>query len=421
MKVDRVELENYLLTKCEKVAMNNEKCENTREYLLEKYAIPYGITMDMIARGKLSEQNDHILFCLLDGLLQVLEDKEETRNNILEKFYSSVEVKTYSTTKKPDERIKFPLVIKCHQVTEDQWIGVTDTEWFMKLRESQLINYNEETQRTLTHKIKNGNDFYSVTVKRPTVEGIRKRLRNGEYIPTPITLNIPVDDESADFYYDSGDNTLIINKLRWFDICDGYHRYVAMREEKDENPEFNYNWELRIINFTEERAKYFVYQEAQRARLSKADANTMDIFAVSNRIADGLNKDSTFNLFGEINNSGGNIPLSAFVKAVNYFYANSKEYKNENIFRLNVIKDLREKFNYLTNVNDKYLTQKYSFLDIIIILYIFTKDVEMNNMDGYIQEMVKRADKIDKRKVRLSRNITKNLISDLDKIFAEVQ
>jgi len=60
-------------------------------------------------------------------------------------------------------------------------------------------------------------------------------------------------------------------------------------------------------------------------------------------------------------------------------------------------------------------------LDIIIILYIFTKDVEMNNMDGYIQEMVKRADKIDKRKVRLSRNITKNLISDLDKIFAEVQ
>lgn len=421
MKVDRVELENYLLTKCEKVAMNNEKCENTREYLLEKYAIPYGITMDMIARGKLSEQNDHILFCLLDGLLQVLEDKEETRNNILEKFYSSVEVKTYSTTKKPNEKIKFPLVIKCHQVTEDQWIGVTDTEWFMKLRESQLINYNEETQRTLTHKIKNGNDFYSVTVKRPTVEGIRKRLRNGEYIPTPITLNIPVDDESADFYYDSGDNTLIINKLRWFDICDGYHRYVAMREEKDENPEFNYNWELRIINFTEERAKYFVYQEAQRARLSKADANTMDIFAVSNRIADGLNKDSTFNLFGEINNSGGNIPLSAFVKAVNYFYANSKEYKNENIFRLNVIKDLREKFNYLTNTNDKYLTQKYSFLDIIIIFYIFTKDIELNKMSDYIQEMGKRATEIDKRKVRLSRNITKNLISDLDKIFAEVQ
>lgn len=421
MKVDRLELEKYLLTKCEKVAMSNEKCENTREYLLKKYAIPYGITMDMIARGKLSEQNDHILFCLLDGLLQVLEDKEETRNNILEKFYSSVEVKTYSTTKKPDERIKFPLVIKCHQVTEDQWIGVTDTEWFMKLRECQLINYNEETQRTLTHKIKNGNDFYSVTVKRPTVEGIRKRLRNGEYIPTPITLNIPIDDESADFYYDSGDNTLVINKLRWFDICDGYHRYVAMREEKDENPEFNYNWELRIINFTEERAKYFVYQEAQRARLSKADANTMDIFAVSNRIADGLNKDSTFNLFGEINNSGGIIPLSAFVKAVNYFYANSKEYKNENIFRLNVIKDLREKFNYLTNTNDKYLTQKYSFLDIIIIFYIFTKDIELNKMSDYIQEMEKRATEIDKRKVRLSRNITKNLISDLDKIFAEVQ
>lgn len=421
MKVDRVELENYLLTKCEKVAMNNEKCENIREYLLEKYAIPYGITMDMIARGKLSEQNDHILFCLLDGLLQVLEDKEEIRNNILEKFYSSVEVKTYSTTKKPNERIKFPLVIKCHQVTEDQWIGVTDTEWFMKLRECQLINYNEETQRTLTHKIKNGNDFYSVTVKRPTVEGIRKRLRNGEYIPTPITLNIPIDDESVDFYYDSGDNTLVINKLRWFDICDGYHRYVAMREEKDENPEFNYNWELRIINFTEERAKYFVYQEAQRAKLSKADANTMDIFAISNRIADGLNRDSAFNLFGEINNSGGNIPLSAFIKALNYFYANNKEYKNENIFRLNVIKDLREKFNYLTNTNDKYLTQKYSFLDIIIIFYIFTKDIELNKMSDYIQEMEKRATEIDKRKVRLSRNITKNLISDLDKIFAEVQ
>ena len=419
MKVNRLELENYLLSKCERIAINNEQCETIRCFLLEKYAIPYGMTMDMVARGKLGEQTEHILFCLLDGVLNIT--KEKNNDSILERFFSPVEIKTFSTTKKPDTKMKFPLVIKCNQVAEDQWIGVADSEWFMKLRENQLINYNERTQRTLTHIVKQDGDYYKITLKEATVNGIRTRLQRGEYIPTPITLNIPIDDENADFYYDSGDNTLIIKSLRWFDICDGYHRYVAMREEKDENPEFNYSWELRIINFTEERAKYFVYQEAQRARLNRADANTMDIFAIGNRIVDGLNKDAMFNLFGEINNTGGNIPLSAFVKTLNYFYLKDKTYKNENMFRLNVIKELREKFNHLTNVNDEYLTHKYTYLDLLIIMYVFTKEVDLERMDYYIQEMRKRENRIDKRKAYISKNITKHLINDLDKIFAEVQ
>lgn len=419
MKVDRLELENYLLTKCERIAINNELCGNIRDFLLEKYAIPYGMTMDMVARGKLSEQNDHILFCLLDGVLSVLKNKE--RDSIIDKYYSESEIRTFSTTKKPDTKMKFPLVIKCSQVADDQWIGVADSEWFMKLRECQLINYNEETQRTLTHVIKDGNDYYKITLKESTVNGIRKRLQNKEYIPTPITLNIPIDDDTADFYYDSTENVLVINSLKAFDICDGYHRYIAMCREKDANAEFVCNWEIRIINFSEDKAKYFVYQEAQRAKLNKADANAMDVFAISNRIADGLNKDSMFNLFGEINNNGGNIPLSAFVKTLNYFYLKDQTYKNENVFRLSIIKDLREKFNHLTNVNDEYLTLKYTYFDIIIIFYVFTKEIDLDKMDYYIKEMKKRENRIDKRKIGISKKITKHLISDLDQIFTEVQ
>ena len=82
------------------------------------------------------------------------------------------------------------------------------------------------------------------------VSEIAYAYEHNEFIPNTLTFNIPMET-NFDFYYDEDSCTLIINSLPYFDISDGYHRYVAMCRERDVNPSFNIPWELRIINFSD--------------------------------------------------------------------------------------------------------------------------------------------------------------------------
>lgn len=415
MKKQRKELEKYLLEQCEKIAFYPEKCEEVRKNLLQKYNIPRGTTMDMIVRGRLEEQTEHILFCLLDGIKDFVNQK-----TIVEEFFMPVEIEKYSTTKIIEEKIKFPIVIKCLQVEDDQWIGATDTSFFMDLRKIQKINYNENTQRTLTKIITRNGEYYKITVKEETVAGIRGCLQRGEYIPTPITLNIPLES-NTDFYYDEEQNALIINSLEYFDILDGYHRYVAMSREKDVNPEFNCSWELRIVNFAEDRAKYFVFQEDLKTKMKKIDSKAMNTYSAANRVADLLNKDSSFNLFREINDAGGKISFAEFAKVIEAFYFKDTKAANENELVIKVKNELKSKINYLTEVDESYLTKAYTYVDLLIMVYVFANADELSSLDNYIKGITANTDQISQAKLSRGRNITKTVINDLDRIFAEVK
>lgn len=415
MKKDRSELEKYLLRQCERIALYPDKCEAIRKELLEKYDIPTGMTMDMIARGKLAEQTEHILFCLLQGIENFTSDK-----NVIEEYFMPIEIEKYSQTKMPKKRMKFPIVIKCNQVTEEQWIGATDANFFMALREMQLINYNENAQRTLTKVIANGKEYFRITTKEETVNGIRGCLQRGEYIPTPITLNIPLEVNS-DFYYDEDQGVLVINSLPYFDIADGYHRYVAMCREKNVNPAFNCNWELRIVNFAEDRARYFVYQESLKTPMTKMDAKAMNSYGAANRATDMLNKDSTFGLFGQINNFGGKISASEFIKILEAFYFKDKSGTDENELVKKVKNDVKNKLNYLIDIDESYLTKRYTYVDLLVMLYVFANTDDLSALDVYIKGITEHIDKINPTKLHPSKNITKPLINDLDKIFKEVR
>lgn len=415
MRKDRRELEKYLLSKCEKIAEYPEQYGQIRTELLKKYNIPTGMTMDMIARGKIEEQTEYVLFCLLDGIKDITKDK-----NILEEFFMPVEIEKYSKTKMEKGKIKFPIVIKCIQTTDDQWIGATDTNFFMALRAEQKINYNENTQRTLTRIITQNGEYYKITVDEGTVKGIRGSLQRREYIPTPITLNIPLETNS-DFYYDSEQNALIINSLEYFDICDGYHRYVAMCREKDSNINFNCRWELRIINFTEDKARQFIYQEDQKTKMKKIDSDAMNMFNLANRITKNLNEDISFNLFGEINNVGGKISYSEFSKIIEELYIKGANSNNDNAFGMKIKNELKNKFNYLTEVSEEYLTKKYSYTDLVVVLYVFKKTEELSVMDRHIKAMLQGIITINKRKFTSTKAIGQSLLNDLDILYEEVK
>ena len=112
--------------------------------------------------------------------------KKET----LGKFFTEAEIQQLAETKMTVPKIKLPLQLQMLKVADNQWIGATDLKFIMKLREAQMLNYDENQQRAL-QIIKRGEiEIRKPFVSRKAVEEIREAMENGTYIPDAITLNM---------------------------------------------------------------------------------------------------------------------------------------------------------------------------------------------------------------------------------------
>lgn len=371
MLKSRKDLESFLSDRCESIVFNSKLCEEIREYMSEKYNIPTGTTMDMIARNILGNQTEFILFCLVEGIDHV------QKTNFTKEYFTELEIKQYKTEKLENNIIKFPLIIKCDQVAPDQWIGVANTKFFMDLRRAQLIKYNANAQRVMKRIVKGENVFFKLIPNKLAIKSIKTLMQKKMYIPTVITLNIPYDSD-ADFYFNAETRELVIKELDAFDISDGYHRYLAMCEESDRNEEFNYPMEIRIINFTDEKTRQFIYQEDQKTKMAKGNSNAMNSNRPSNNVVDKLNEMSTFEFKGQIGINSGTINYVDLSDVIEYFYFNiKKEYSNVDI--RNVRDNVKEKLNALAEYDAKYITKVLGAKELALIFHVFHKEENLIN------------------------------------------
>lgn len=363
MLKSREELNAFLGKKSERIVFNNELCQKIREYMLEKYEIPTGTTMDMIARNRLDEQTEFILFCLVDGIDYATNSKYKAD------FFSEIEINQYTKEKLESGRIKFPIEIKCDKVSDNQWIGATNSRFFMELRKAQLIKYNANAQRIMKRIIKGENILFKLIPNKLAIKAIRALMQKNMYIPTAITLNIPYDS-NASFYFDEKSRVLVINEIESFDISDGYHRYLAMCEENDANEEFNYPMEIRIINFTDEKTRQFIFQEDQKTKMARSNSDTMNINRPSNIVIDRLNEMVTFDFKGQIGRNDGTIDYAALSDLIEYFYF--KEKKNYgNLEIRNVANEIKEKLNALSEYNSEYINKVLGIRELAVIFHVF--------------------------------------------------
>jgi len=376
------ELENFLEGKCIKIALNNDLISKTRDYIFNKYNIPKGIIMDMITqRVSLIEKTEFELFCLLDGIDNVV------NTNNKEKYFTDIEIKTYLNEKLEVDGINFPLDIKCYQVSTDQWIGASDVDFFIKLRKAQLIKYNVNAQRVMKRIIKGATVLFKIVPNKLAIKSIKALMKSGRYIPTTITLNIPYDLD-AEFYYDEKEGKLVIKKLDIFDISDGYHRYLAVCELYDEDQNFNYPMEIRIVNFTDEKTRQFIFQEDQKTKMTKADSNTMNMNRPSNNAIDRLNEMSGFDLKGQIGRNTGLISYTDFSNVIEYFYFKEKKlYSNTEI--RNAANDIKVKLNSLIEYNEKYISKPLNIRELSLIFYVFSVEENVEKACSIIDEIIK--------------------------------
>ncbi len=407
MVQSRKNLEEFIVEECSKILGNKEECCRLYNELKDSYNIPIGMSSDIITlRKEASEYSEFVLFCILSVI----------GNKSVKDFFTKEEIKVYSKTKYETKKVKLPIVFdNIIQISDDQWIGKITVKQLMLFRDSQMINYNENSQRTMRRIIDGDKEYYKIFVNKLAVSKIRESYEKDLYIPNTITLNIPPDN--SEFSYK--DNCLTITELVHFDILDGYHRYLAMSQIYDLNDDFDYNMELRVVSFDEMKAQQFIYQEDQKTKMRKIDSDSFNQNNAGNIIAQRLNIDPLCNIQGMINRNNGIIPAGDFAHLVNFFFFRGVPKKKEREKVIETIGFLRDRFNVLTQSNPYFISKRYSTRQLLIVLYIFTKeDIALNELEPTISKVLKNIDRIDS-KLFSGEFPRKKLLTEIDSLINE--
>lgn len=367
MLKNRDVVHDFLDKKCMEIIFNQEKCLELYDFCYLNYNVPKSLTADLVAgRKTFAEVSEFCLFILIKGF-----DEIYNKNNI-GLFYTEQEIKAYLSAKYEIAGSKFPIEFNVIQVTPNQWIGSIDVQSLMKLRNAQLINYNENAQRALQKVIKGDKEFFKIQINKKAVNDIVDSLKSEMYIPDDLTLNIPEEDIENDFVFDPRTNRLVIKNIKHFDMTDGYHRYLSLCRLYDLNNEFNYNMELRITNFSEEKARQFIWQKDQKTKMRKIDSESFNTVNPGNIVASKINESSKCNIQGMVTQKG-NYNYAYVAAWINYLFFPAKLGKADSkLLILEVTKDFIESFNLLTEEDNQYLTMSFDYKTIAIIMTIFS-------------------------------------------------
>ena len=358
MKKQRQKLEKELAMLFSNLENKTTKQDYYRQ-IEDKYNIPIDISSDIISmRRYISEYNEFILYAITDI---VYPDK-------ISEYFTDRELSMYEGQKYKKTTIAPVIELQMFRVTDDQWIGVSDAQWMMQLREAQMINYNADTQRALTIMLNGGKEIGVPTVNGNAVNAIADLYSHGLFIPNTLSLNIDADNVDVELIYDEEHHKLIIKNLNMFDIFDGYHRYLGMAKNYDKDHTFNYPTELRITNFSITKAKQFIYQEDQKTPMKKVDSETYNMQNPSNIVIEKLNSDTTFDLCNNINLKNGLINTGSLsVALTQYYFPKTRKHDRKEIIKYT--KEIKNGLNEFIEEYDYYLSNIWQKYEIWMIVY----------------------------------------------------
>ena len=323
-------------------------------------------------------------------------------NSSLQRFYTQDEIESFSEEKFVNETIEFPIKFSCmSQVTDTQWIGSITLQRLMQLKRSRLINYEEGEQRALTRTRLGKTEIYRPYVNRKAVAAIKRSMELGEYIPDPITLNMP---EGSEYFFEDGELSVYSLPKGMFNLDDGYHRYIAMSQIYDFNPDFDYPMELRIVNFSKSKANVFIWQQDQKTLMRRIVSDTYNKNATQSKISQRLNQATDCNIQGMIGINGAAINEGIFNALIAHFFI-PKDLRKEDEMKtiIMVTNELKEKFNEVTSQNEIFLNHYTNEL-LFATIYIFSTDTPRDKYAKTILEIVGKLSEEEKKMMTVTAN-----------------
>lgn len=363
--------------------------------LNDKYNLSLNYTTKIITGMEdISAYSDFIIYCFTTEYLP---------NFDLSHYFSEDEIKEYSVSKIEDTKLSFPIKWKMIKIAEDHWIGKTTAREIAQLMNSQFINYNEKTQRTLSYK----DGVYSITTNKTAINSIYTALDDGSFIPNTITLNVPEDVE-----YDYVAGEFIISAGTHLDILDGYHRYLALIKKCELDSKFDYPMELRIVAFSEEKAKQFIYQEDQKTKMKKIDSYSYNQKDYGNQIISMLNQSVLLN---DVFSPTGVIDAAIASATINRIYFKGAYRKVVRSEIINIKDKYLKGFEKLLNSSPHILDQRWKKNYIICVFYLLSLDKDIPDLEKDINKLCNAAE--ESGIIFRTNNVMCQDIARLDKIY----
>lgn len=304
MLKDRTIINQKMKDDLKKLRSDKNLINDIAEKVKVEYNVPITDSIDFFTLYKSAEAyTDFELFAMLS-----VYDSRFTKG-----VFTPLEIKMYSTMKKEEDNVKFPLVFDMIEIGNDQYIGRISCQDIIKYGKANLITYNIEQQRILKKKIKGENTFWQIDIDSKQVDAIATSYMENEFIPNTITFNMP---EDTDFEYTDG--KLIINSMSTFYITDGYHRYLGLKRATFLKGEIDKNMELRITWFPDKKAKQFIWQEDQKHQMTRVEATSLKQNTNGTQIVELLNNDC--GLFSNEIKVGGLISSTKLIVIINSIF-----------------------------------------------------------------------------------------------------
>ncbi len=328
--------------------------------LYEQYNLPDFLTSSFINFNKnLIEADDFTLFALTSYFLP----------KKIDVWFSKQEINAYSKDKYHTEKANFPLVFSTIQIDVDHYIGRITIGELLLLSDAQLINYNENAQRTLKHIVKGKSETWQPALNKKQVANIKQSLLEEKYIPDTITLNIP-DENGIEFEYDKEKLELTVYHINHFDITDGYHRYIAMRQAVAEDPVVaDKVIELRLTNFSISKAAQFIWQEDQKTHMKKVDSESMNPLKLANHIVARMDGDLEFVLSGQISRNMGLVNAAQFADVIEKIYLKDVKKSSEPIIKVSVQNELTTFIEKVSQKHVEILEKRWDKKFILAVVY----------------------------------------------------
>lgn len=409
------ELGTYLEKTIERYVPSKKEQQEIALQCKEKHNIPPRVTVPIMSFTKTIEEigdsGAFIAYCILEAIV------DNGGKVDFGAYYTDPETKAFSSGQYDEDKTEFPIVLPMIQVSDDQWIGSITAKELVRFGRSGLIHYEADTQRVMKKVIRGENIFYKISLDAKALEGIEAQYKNGNYIPNTITLNIP--EGTGDFAYDTEKRQLVIYSLDAFNITDGYHRYRGLLSVMSDQPDFDCHMEIRITNFSTEKAESFIWQEDKKTKMRKVDSESYNMNDLSNRITKRVNEASDSNIAGLIARADGNINFGEFSSCVKYFYLRNGNFKSQGAAMVTISKQIISFFNKMSEDSpEEFLEKPLGFKNLIVLFYLGAKAPETATTDIYLAMMQKVNESKDRKYQR--KEMRRVLETALDAIYNEV-
>jgi hypothetical protein len=352
MKDDKA-LREVLQTKIAQIKAEYPKIviKEISQTMANTYNVKHGLSIDII-NGIYPIEN--LTYDMLYKLMKSIHTLTASRFMTLDSsdlyapsYFTDIEIEEFEKPV-PEEEDNFDIVIKdWHETTMDQYRVIhifTDINEKIRWRNYNKLRFNPETQRDLIEiKSQKGTIVKKLDINRKAVNNMKELMIKGLYFPVPCIININPDKCEEPVIIRG--NTLTIPKENHIDLIEGFHNYIAECEVKDENPDWNFPCELKLMFLDIDRCNDFINQMDQKTHFREPQKARIDTQSQENFIIDRLNSNSKYHLVGTIDKD-----MRVYLyKIIKYIFEVQDRKQAVDIFE-----HLKDNLNYIIENTDHY-------------------------------------------------------------------